>query len=897
MTIRQIGAISILAGSTTYTFDKDHIKSGNIDNTVSILGSELSYDSIELELIAVDDYSFADVRGLPYGTPVLLTGIDEITKEKYFIEKVKRTNKTTWTLSCISAIGILDRKEHKGGMYTGQSFQLVANELIDGAFPFTCVRGTGDIPIYGWLPYQNARDNLRQLLFVTNVHIDKDDNGDVVFTTFGSSPVIGSMNVDNVYIDGAEESQDPVTKIVVSEHIYDYDVNEEPMIPESEYVTLYDNTDGYWVADELVKFSEAPIRVKTIKNENDDSKITLGEYGQNYAYVTGRGKLIGVPYRHSTFDIKREGNHGEAEREVSVSDVTLINMLNAENIADRLFEYYSVKQKLTANFIFNGEIIGRRYSFRNTFGDTVTGYLYHTNRSFTSRYLLKATGDFITGYIGNYLGNNYHNFVLLKGTGDWTVPSGVTRFTAVMIGGGDGGDSGLAGQPSSDTRGGTGGSGGVGGRGGEIFQKTFDNPLLSYHYRCGIGGTGGGRCVSNDEDLRNKGQTDFEAQISYFGIYHSHLGERSPYGFLNLLNSTRYGFQYNQNGSIHGGDGGTASADWSENGKASYYPEHPEVLLMEGGLAAWSAESNPPRQIQIMHAVDPNDTNTPPRAYGRVSGGGGGGAGQVPGSNGTAGSIEIVHEYEDGKKNYMEYKMHPGVGGNGGNGADGMDAVVFGCGGFGGYGGGGAGGMGIATAEDYTYEEGGEEGKKITLGAKSTREDNPFYGAMDTINVTLAELKELNGPQTGRQPGSQWNGDAFVWNGITYEFRANNKGIITDVDVYRSDPSELGSNVRLHGPFTLDKSAVLSGCASAGGVGKMSLYALRDSSTYQPYLYEDWGSGIGLPSGEYSCIEIGIAPGFSTNTSYFHIELKGGAIGGYGGAGGKGADGCVIVFY
>ena len=49
----------------------------------------------------------------------------------------KISNVLPLLLNAISAIGLLDAQKHYGGMYTGQRFDAVLDEIIDGAVDYT----------------------------------------------------------------------------------------------------------------------------------------------------------------------------------------------------------------------------------------------------------------------------------------------------------------------------------------------------------------------------------------------------------------------------------------------------------------------------------------------------------------------------------------------------------------------------------------------------------------------------------------------------------------------------------------------------------------------------------------------------------------------------------------
>ena len=83
--------------------------------------------------------ALVDVRTLPYGTPVKWE-CDARTIAAFYLRNVERVGKYLFRLAMISGVGLLDREDHAGGVYTGQTFAAVAADIIGGHFPCTVAK-------------------------------------------------------------------------------------------------------------------------------------------------------------------------------------------------------------------------------------------------------------------------------------------------------------------------------------------------------------------------------------------------------------------------------------------------------------------------------------------------------------------------------------------------------------------------------------------------------------------------------------------------------------------------------------------------------------------------------------------------------------------------------------
>ena len=118
------------------------------------------------------------LKDIKYGTPVFWFCNGNL-QGKGYLKTVERTGTNTWKLTSMSAIGLLDEKIHPGGYYTGQTFDEVVQEIVGDSFPYEYAPGNesiAELAVFGWLPYDSARNNLHRLLFAMGAVLKRVDN-------------------------------------------------------------------------------------------------------------------------------------------------------------------------------------------------------------------------------------------------------------------------------------------------------------------------------------------------------------------------------------------------------------------------------------------------------------------------------------------------------------------------------------------------------------------------------------------------------------------------------------------------------------------------------------------------------------------------------------------------
>lgn len=671
-----------------YQFDRDASKADmRLDycssfQEVALDESSLSFDTVSVEVCTTT--IGAQLSALPNNTPIIVYRGGEI-KARFVSSGVSRIGPVTFQLTGRSPMGALTGMVHTGGIYTGQTVEDVVKEIC-GNIPSLIKSVYSGVKLYGWLPYadgkeRSARDNLSQVLFAIGAYLRTDLNGVLRIEPLwdGTASLI---DVDRSYTGGTVKYDSPISAVTVTEHQY---------VAGTEVKELFSGTAQN---GDIITFSEPMHSLSA-------TGFTILESGANYAKISaGAGALTGKAYIHNTRLITQLVTAGAVENIKSVTDATLVSLVNSYAVAKRLADYYRCRETITNDIVSGHEKPGHVVSVYHPYDKKMVSACIQSLDT-TMSATLKSSMDALVGFTpaqpeaAEYLDER----VVLTGSGEFQIPEGTTTIHYVMISAGQGGHCGEKGEdtqsgpkfswtnPVFEDRvdgyalalGGKGGPGGKGGKGGRIVEGDLDvSQLKSLAYACGKSGKG---AEFSPDDLPGTDGTD----TVFHGM--TTAGASAPdWGFTDPITGEQFG-GVGEDG-LPGGDGAGRDPSVSEYTDDS-------VQQYVNGTIAYDEDGNaftpgPVAGSEGKVSMTRIASTSTPRSFGWYSSGLGGGP--AAGANGKAGS--------SGRGLPGETTVDV----TGGPGADGMTATLipskpkrYGRGGRGGYGGGGAGSGGIAV--------------------------------------------------------------------------------------------------------------------------------------------------------------------------------------------------------
>ena len=653
-----------------WTFTDDDIHSGNMYLAMALMSDALEANTFTATVECADRSIINFERNTPltYSYKGQQRGI-------FYVQSITRDGPTTYTISATSAIGLLIENLHYGGIYTGQTVAEVLPSIC-GTVPYVVKTNLRDIALYGWLPVASSRDNLSQVLFAIGASIRTDLDGVLHIETLWDG-IVGNIGKDRLY-NGAQVNYDAkVTQVVVTEHQYMEGGDEESLF------------EGTAAEGDIITFDD-PMYDLT------PSGLTILESGANYAKVSaGTGTLTGRKYIHNTREVTRAVSQANEPNVITVTDATLVSLVNSVAVAERLVNYYQWTETIESGVVYDGELPGNRSNAWHPYDkEVVSGCLESADVNLSNT--LKAEERWLVGYVPPKFEQvvTYDEHELLTGSGTWTVPEGVTEVRLVLIQGGQAGYNGEVGTGSEGSNirdidsdstpfrqmeegstvtanasasrngasAGQGGAGGQAGSGGKVLQTSIEvTPGQAISFSCGVGGTTNG--VQGGETT--------------FGELSSASGGVLSYGYTDVVTGETYA-----SSGLAGGSGGNGGGINSTGESVGSVP----------GGAGFSARTYTPTGYR-------NETSMTTSANYNIrhGGAGGGGAGGQSGNNpGSPGGKYVFNSYSYTSDPSASGKaaLHQILGGAGGNGAAGSPGQTYGSGGNGGGGGGGGGAVG-----------------------------------------------------------------------------------------------------------------------------------------------------------------------------------------------------------
>lgn len=563
-----------------YQFDRDASKDDmRLDycssfQEVALDESSLSFDTVSVEVCTTT--IGAQLSALPNNTPIIVYRGGAI-KARFVSSGVSRIGPVTYQLTGRSPMGALTGMVHAGGIYTGQTVEEVVKEIC-GNIPSLIKSVYAGVKLYGWLPYadgkeRSARDNLAQVLFAIGAYLRTDLNGVLRIEPLwdGTASLI---DVDRSYTGGTVKYDSPISAVTVTEHQY---------VAGTETKELFSGTAQN---GDIITFSEPMHSLSA-------TGFTILESGANYAKISaGTGALTGKAYIHNTRLITQPVTAGAAENVKSVTDATLVSLVNSYAVAKRLADYYRCREIITNDIVSGHEKPGHVVSVYHPYDKKMVSACIQSLDT-TMSATLKSSMEALVGFTPAQpeSAEYFDERVVLTGSGEWQVPENVTAITAVLIGGAQGGHCGHGGNPATQKTasitgyifdipqyitdkwafGGKGGKGGDPGSGGKILQATFDvTPAQKFSFACGVGGLGAAFDANNWANTSNT--PGAEGTKTTFGSLDSSTGSTSDIGYTDPVTGEVFAAKGEQG--IAGGDGAGMNPDAvdSKEGKIRLAP-------------------------------------------------------------------------------------------------------------------------------------------------------------------------------------------------------------------------------------------------------------------------------------------------------------------------------------
>ena len=286
----------------------------------------------------------------------------------FYLKNGARKSKTDYYMDTHDAVGLLDGNEFPGGIYTGQRVPDVIAQIFDGEdFNYLLDETFDNSTLSGYIPYTTKRAALMQIAFAIGAVVDTSNYDGVVIYPKQAEK---TGDFDKVFEGLTLDHSDVVTGIRLTGHSYQRSDESEELYNDELSGTVQ------------VTFSEAHHSLAI-------SGGAISQSGDNYAIIKGTGGavvLTGKKYHHYTFMISRENPNIFFNKNIKeVKEATLINKDNAQQVLDRVYEYYQRAENVTCEAILDDKVIGQVVEIDTDYDGVKTGTIERINYSGIAR--------------------------------------------------------------------------------------------------------------------------------------------------------------------------------------------------------------------------------------------------------------------------------------------------------------------------------------------------------------------------------------------------------------------------------------------------------------------------------------------------------------------------------
>lgn len=356
-------------------FDENSVVEATILEEVDPTGAVLSINTMNCT-VYTEDFQLLDPQGiyqmLQQKQAINISSYDDKGNATdygtFFLEEPTSEDDDTTSFSCVDFLGVIDKTQFLGGMYTnknaGELFDeiMLSAEVKDNEYDVTEDLRTKTIT--GYIPICSHREAVQQWAFAVGAVVEC-SRGKSIRAYIAPTTESGIITHDDKFTGHKITLKPFVTGVNVVAH---------------EYTAGSDSSTAYEgilpVGDNVVTFS-APYSNISV------SGGTLVESGANHAVVNmtaaGTAKITGKQYVDSTtlYSIKATGLPANAKpNEISVdTSATLINADNALEVAQRVFEYNQNRYQDEGDIILTSHRAGEMWRMNTINNRDIVGRL------------------------------------------------------------------------------------------------------------------------------------------------------------------------------------------------------------------------------------------------------------------------------------------------------------------------------------------------------------------------------------------------------------------------------------------------------------------------------------------------------------------------------------------
>jgi hypothetical protein len=347
------------------TFRDDEIEDIDCLMELNPISEEVSVNTLNYTIRSKSEYAFEFQKRQKQ-----TLYFDESILGIFYLKDGKQLGETRYSIETQDAVGILDSNPFMGGIYTDALVTDILDAIMEGeGIVYFLDEAYSETKVSGYLPIGSKRSALQQLAFAIGALVDTSYDRQLYIYP-QQKELSDEFTKKDIFLGLTVEHDDIISGIRLYVHNYSEG---------TESTELYKGT---LTGSTKLEFSEP-------YHSLDITGGTLGEHGANYAYIEGDGGevlLTGKKYNHSTETVLKENPKITQNKNIAeVKEATLVTASNAQDVLERVYDYYSSNESISFSAVINDQELGNVVNVDTGFKGYKTGNITKLDLKFSRR--------------------------------------------------------------------------------------------------------------------------------------------------------------------------------------------------------------------------------------------------------------------------------------------------------------------------------------------------------------------------------------------------------------------------------------------------------------------------------------------------------------------------------
>ena len=390
-------------------FEGENLVSANLLEQIDPLSNELSINTLEFTVYSEDDrFNILNPQGvystLQKGQPLTAYKIQngEISDMgTFYIDEWENQTGNKMKFKGVDLIAFLGNNTYYGGAFgiinagtdtvipsTIITFQELIEQIMQSAGIssnlYTIQEELKNIEISGYIPICTAREAFQQVLFIVGAVANCSRTDVIEIYQIDDEATPNEISRSNIFKNSEEIKQGQVvTGIRLTKHNYVRQGGRKDIfsgqVHKKDNRIIFENAQEEPI-DEIDQISGATL----VKYEPNYAIVDIGNYYSRYV------ELRGMTYKKKTKSVlipNSELNGDETPNVLKIDSLLLINDANAEEVGERLLNYYNKKHTTKFKFILDDEKVGDHVVIEEAFDNTLDGIITSLDIDMTGGYI------------------------------------------------------------------------------------------------------------------------------------------------------------------------------------------------------------------------------------------------------------------------------------------------------------------------------------------------------------------------------------------------------------------------------------------------------------------------------------------------------------------------------